>query len=344
MFNKIIINKSNLLHNLAFIKSKSKGAKICVMIKANAYGHGMKEIVECLKDEDVVFGVSCEEEGFVLRNYTNKKIIIFGAIKNYQKVIKKEIDFALLSFDELKDIIEVSNKIKIKPYLHLCLNSGMNRYGVKTEKEFFEIINYLIENKIRLEGLYTHFSSLTTDKNYTQTQKKKFYHFCSLLPDDFSPILHVGGGRTLFKKIKADMYRVGIEVYGYGNKNLKPVMSVESQIVDTVQVHKNEHIGYLCGYTAKEDMIVGAIPMGYADGLPRKLSNVIFVKNKNKKFYNVGNICMDCFMINTNSQLKTGDKVCIMDNAKVFAHFLETSEYEVLTNFGHARAERVVKI
>lgn len=342
MFNKIFINKTNLLFNLSYLRRIKPNAKICAMVKANAYGHGMKEVVECLKEQDVTFGVSSQEEGLALRKLTKKSIIIFGAIDKYEEVINSDIEFALLSFEQLKSVYEIYQKLNKKPKMHLCLNTGMNRYGIKTKSEFLKIIRFLKKQKIPLVGLYTHFSSLTTDSNYTEIQKEKFFKFCKLLPKNSKTIKHVGGGRTIFNNIDADMYRVGIEIYGYGDENLKPVMKVTSLLVDIVKARKNEHIGYLCGFTATKDMKVGAVPMGYADGLPRKLSNVFSVTKDNEKFYNVGNICMDCFMLDTKKKLKIGDEICLMDNAKELANILGTSEYEVLTNFGHARCERIV--
>ena len=342
MFNKILINKTNLLNNLRFLKNLKPNAKICVMVKANAYGHGVDEIVECLKEQDLTFGVSSQEEAFYLRKLTNKDIIIFGAVDKYEDLINNDIQFALFSFEQLKNIINIAKKIKNKPKMHLCLNTGMNRYGIKTKSEFLKITRLLQKHGIILAGLYTHFSSLTTDSLYTKMQEEKFYKFCKLLPKKSTIVKHVGGGRTIFSGIEADMYRVGIEVYGYGNKNLKPVMSVISQIVDIVKVKKNEHVGYLCGFTASKNMIVGAVPIGYADGLPRKLSNYLIVTKSNESYSNVGNICMDCFMLDTKGELRIGDKICVMDNANKLAEIIGTSEYEVLTNFGHARCVRII--
>lgn len=342
MFNKIFINKSNLLHNLNYIKNFLDGRKICVMVKANAYGHGMSEIAECLKDEDVSFGVSNQEEAFSLREITDKQIIIFGAVENYKRIIDSNIDFAVFSYNQIKNILNMQKNSK--PKMHLCLNTGMNRYGINDKNEFLKIIKLLKKHKIELSGIYTHFSSLTTDEKYTERQKRLFYDFCYLLPSEWKTQTHVGGGKTVFENIDAQMFRSGIEIYGYGDKNLLPVMSVTSQIVDTVKVKKDEHIGYLCGYTAQKDMTVGAIPLGYGDGLPRKLSNKLQIEFNNNILQNVGNICMDCFMVNIDkSKAKIGDNVVIMKDATQLAKLIGSTEYEVLTNFCKFRGERIIE-
>jgi len=342
MFSKIILNKSNLLHNIDYLE-KTAGGQLCVMVKANAYGHGAKEIVKVLEGKIKYFGVSNQSEAEELREVTKQHIIVFGACENYEICIKKQISFALLSYNHAKNMAKLYKKLKIEPRMHLCINSGMNRYGVREKEEFLKIIKLLIKNQLSLEGIYTHFSSMSTDKTYTELQHNRFEEFVSLLPSK-DTLIHIGGGNSIFTEYKADLHRIGLEVYGYGNANVKPVLSIESEIVDIQEVKKGEHVGYLCSYTAQEDMKIATIPLGYGDGLPRKLSNKLKVKIKGKIVQNVGNICMDAFMVDvTNIKCKKGDKVLIMEDASAFAPIIESTEYEVLTNFCKFRGERNIK-
>ena len=343
MFSKIFLSKDNLLHNINKIEELSK-KKTCVMVKANAYGHGMKEIISLLKDRIDFFGVSNQAEGLEARKYTTKEVIVFGRCEDYKLCMQNNISFALFSYEDAKKILKIAKKNKLKPKIHLCLNTGMNRYGIKTERELFKIISLFTKYSEQPEGVYTHFSSLTTDKRYTHLQKERFCKLLKLLPKVWHPIIHVGGGRSIFENINADMFRVGLEVYGYGNDFVKPVLSIESEIVDIVKVKQGEHIGYLCSYTAQTDMTIATIPLGYGDGLPRKLSNKLKVKLNKKEAKNVGNICMDSFMLDVSKiNCKIGDRVEIMTNATFFAKLLESTEYEVLTNFGKFRGERIIK-
>ena len=343
MFSKIFLSKANLLYNLQKIQEISKH-KTCVMIKANAYGHGMQEVISILNDKVDCFGVSNQSEALFARKYTKKDVIVFGACEDYRICMLNDISFALFSLYDAKRFVKIAQKNNLKPKMHLCLNTGMNRYGVKTDKEFDKIIAYLSRKGIKLAGMYTHFSSLTTDRNYTEMQKEKFYHFVKKLPKDWNTILHVGGGRSIFENIDADMFRVGLEVYGYGNEFVKPVLCVESEIVDIQKVNAGEHIGYLCGYTAKDNMTIATIPLGYGDGLPRKLSNKLQVKINGKTVTNVGNICMDAFMVDvSNVNCKVGDRVVIMDNASTLAPLIDSTEYEVLTNMSKFRGERIIE-
>lgn len=342
MFSNIFLNKSNLLHNISTLE-KIAGGNLCVMVKANAYGHGAKEIVQMLNGRVEYFGVSNQTEGEEIREITDANVIVFGVCEDYEKCIKHNISFALLSFQHAKKMVKLYKKLHIMPRMHLCINSGMNRYGVREKEEFLKIIDLLIKNNIILEGLYTHFSSLSTDNEYTEHQNEIFQEFVKLLPT-YDTIIHIGGGMTIFRDFTADLHRIGLEVYGYGNEFVKPVLSVESQIVDIQSVKKGEHVGYLCGFTADKDMTVATIPLGYGDGLPRKLSNKLVVKIKGKEAKSTGNICMDAFMVDvTDIKCKIGDKVIIMDNASSLAPLIESTEYEVLTNLTKFRGERKIK-
>lgn len=342
MFSKIFLYKDNLIHNIDYIKSVAK-KPICAMVKANAYGHGEKEVLSILDGRVEYFGVACQNEGLRGRKYTNGNIIVFGKCENYSQCMKHDVSFALFSFDDAKKIVKEAKKSSLFPRFHLCVNSGMNRYGFKLKDEILKTIDFLGENEIPLEGFYTHFSSLTSDESYTQKQKDKFYEMKQLLPKSWNTITHVGGGKTIYRDFDADMYRTGIECYGYGNENVLPVLGVESQIVDIQKVNAGEHVGYLCGFTAQKDMTVATIPLGYADGLPRKLSNKFQVEINGEMANSTGNVCMDAFMVDvTNIKCKIGDRVKVLTNASLLAPIIETTEYETLTNLTKMRAKRII--
>lgn len=342
MFSKIYISRENLLHNLQMVKQTS-GHDICVMVKANAYGHGLKEIVSILTEKIDYFGVSNQTEALLARQYTDKDIIIFGKCEDYITCMQENISFALFSYSDAVRIVKLAKENSLTPKFHLCLNTGMNRYGIRKIAELKKIIKLLKYNGMSLAGIYTHFSSLTTDKDYTLRQKNKFYKFIKYLPNSWHTLKHVGGGNSIFEDITCDMNRVGLEVYGYGNSQVLPVMRVESEIVDIVKVEKNEHIGYLCGFTATSDMTIATIPLGYGDGLPRKLSNKLQIEINGKQVKNVGNICMDAFMADVSKlDCKIGDRVTILSNASTLAPLIESTEYEVLTNFSKFRGERII--
>ena len=343
MLSKIILSKDNLLYNLSEIKKRTNG-KICMMVKANAYGHGLTEVATLIKDQVAFFGVANQEEAETIREICDTPIIVFGVCDDYFRCMQKNISFALFSLKMTKNIIKIAKKSQFYPKLHLCINSGMNRYGIKNLKEFVKIIRLLKNNDIKLEGVYTHFSSLTTDNKYTQKQRKNFEDFLTFLPGEWKTIIHVGGGNTMFENFNADMYRIGLGIYGYGFDFVKPVLKIKSRIVEIEDVERGEHVGYLCSFTANKKMKVATIPIGYADGLPRKLSNNISVELNGKQAKNCGNICMDTFMVDVSDiKCKIGDEVLVLDDAKIWAKLLDTTVYEVLTNFCKFRGDREIE-
>ena len=160
MLSKKIINSKNLIDNITYIKQQAFDKKVCVMVKADAYGHGMKEITELLKDEVEFFGVSNQEEALELRKYNcTSRVIVFGACEDYKICMQQDIDFALFSYPQLKEVINIAKKNHLIPKLHLNINTGMNRFGIQTKKEMNKIISLLQKNDMMLEGIYTHFSS-----------------------------------------------------------------------------------------------------------------------------------------------------------------------------------------
>ena len=343
MLSKILIDKNNLISNFKYIFSQADGKDVCMMIKADAYGHGMEEVIKILDGKVTTFGVSNLDEALRARAITNHKIIIFGDCENPLVCMKNNISMSLLSFDQLKKIIKIAKKNALRPKLHLNVNTGMNRFGIQNKSEMEKIISYCQKYGIELEGIFTHFSSLTTDAAYSIRQEKKFEEFVSMLPKEWSTISHVGGGNSMFEDVDCDMVRVGLLFYGYGNEHVKPVMKIRSIISDMQFVRKGEHVGYLSSFTAERDMIVATIPLGYADGLPRKLSNIMEVKVKNKKARSTGNICMDSFMVDVTSlNVKVGDEVSIMTDANELGKIIGTTAYEVCTNFIKFRGERQI--
>ena len=361
-FNSKQINIKNLKYNFNYIKNKINNKKICVMVKANAYGHGLTEIVQNLKDADF-FGVANFDEALAIRK-TNKdvKILIVGKTKNFENCAKNNVSISISSLEELKFLIKnLNNYANIN--IHLKVNCGMNRYGFSSLLQFKKAYKLAVNCGINVEGVFTHFSCIGEDKEQYEIQKLKFLKFLECIPKNQNPIIHVGGSGVVFEnngkckynlpsyQIPFDMVRVGIVIYGYPPfktaHKLKKVMKIQSQIVQINQVKKGEYLGYGLGFKTKKDMQVAVLPLGYADGIMRNLTGKIKVKylkkeNGKTKIYFckvLGKICMDCTFIDISSvpNARVGDKIVVMDNADVFAKAAGTISYEILTNFSKMR-------
>lgn len=322
-----LINKQNLIYNLSKIKNK----KICLMVKSNAYGHGAKEIVKIADNYVCGYGVVNINEAINLRKLTKKRIVIFAPIDDYEICKAKKIEFFVDNEPSLRKAISYG----CQNLIHLAINVGMNRYGVKSEIELRNINNVLMENKIKLKSIYTHFST-TNNHIKTKSEYQKFLHLKKMITQN-APIC-LGGSEIRNFAFDYDILRLGIDAYGYG-KMMKRVMKVTSKVVKISYVHKGEFVGYGKKYKEKFGSFVAVVPIGYGDGLMRGLSNKFKVIINGIGYVSIGYICMDCFFVKVDKSVKAGDVVEVMYDANYLSKIMKTIPYEILTNFSLLRGE-----
>lgn len=339
---KFIINKQKLIENFNALKSDN----ICAMVKADAYGHGLKSICQVLKQSVKFFGVASLDEALQIRQLDIKTpVLIVGICNDFQKALQNDIS---ITIDNEKQFLEMLKEVKNagkKQKIHIKINSGMNRLGINDKNEFKKILKALTSSKnIIFEGIFTHFATVGSDEIYFNKQLKIFKEFLKLIPPIFNPIKHLGGGDILdlikIEDIKDFMFRVGLKLYTTPHSVLK----IESKIIKILKLKKGSRVGYSNGYICEKDTKVAIIPLGYADGINRKLSNRGFVKIKNKKCKIIGNVCMDMFFTDiTQIDCEIGEKVIVFEDAQRWAKICETIPYEILTNLKHARIEYLIK-
>ncbi len=330
-----------LKENYQTIKLKCN-KKVCAMVKADAYGHGLKNICENL-DPDY-FGVATFEEAKQIRAFDNVHKVLLVGYCPYKYIIDAsalDVEITISSLQQLHGIIEILKDKDIKINCHIKINSGMNRFGVKTIKEF-NLIQKILKNQknIKFCGLFTHFCSINCDENYFKRQCEIFKLFIKSLDNCFSPIIHIGGGEILNSNLdfEFDMIRCGLNLYGYSKSiNVKPVMKLVSYIAQINDVIPYEMTGYYPCLINSAYRRVATIFYGYSDGVPKQLSNKAYVKINNALSKVVG-VCMDWIICDvSNIKCKIGDEVEVMSSASEWAKILEISEYEVLTGFKNLR-------
>lgn len=328
MYNQKIINKENLFFNL----NQFEGKKICAMVKSNAYGHGCKQIVKLLEGKVDYYGVANEAEGKFVRRFTKSPILIVGRTENFDICRKYNLECMV----DCEEEIEKAVRFGLGDSLHLKINCGMNRFGVKSCFEAKRIDNLLNEKRVMLKSIFTHFPNADNRKQ-TEKNYQKFVKVMSEVSQ--KPPLCFGGSNLKNFDFEFDMLRVGIGLYGYGTDNLKPVLSVKSHITKVFYANKGEYIGYGRKYRALKGGFYAIVPIGYGDGLFRGLSGNFSVIIGGKSFQSVGNICMDMFFVKVDKDVYEGQEVVVLSDANVFAKKMKTIPYEVLTNFSKLRAE-----
>lgn len=358
------INLDNLRHNIESFKEKSSIKKISAVIKANAYGHGAVDVAREIEDIVDYFSVSSISEGIELRKSGIKKnIMILTQVEDeyLDYAIKYNIEpsiFTLNSCKKLNEKLQASGK---KLGVHIKLDTGMRRVGfLPNEKSIEDIVEISKLENIILEGVFTHFASADeNDKVFTEKQFSTFYNMLEKINSKgikFN-IRHVDNDAAfLMYDFSMDMVRLGIGLYGiypssYVKENtktdLRPVMSLKSKISYIKDVKKGDTIGYGRTYTAPHDIKVATIMAGYADGLPRSLSNNGYILVGEEKAKILGRICMDQVMVELkNLNHEIGETVTIFGDKEItvndIADMDNTISYEILSRIPR-RVSRVYK-
>lgn len=329
---KADINLDAIHENVVNAKALTKpGTKLMAIIKADAYGHGAVMVAHTLEDVADAYGVAILEEGIELRQSgINKPILILGYTPAplYPAMIKYDIATAVFEYDMAKKMSDTAEKMGKKAKVHIKLDTGMSRIGFKQDEESLEAIKKISKLPgIEIEGCFTHFATMDEkDKTKAMKQFERYMDFVKKIEDAGIkiPVKHVSNSAGIIEKpeVNLDMVRDGICVYGmYPSEEvdktklkLTPAMEIKSYVSFVKTLEAGVEIGYGGTYTTTKETVVATIPVGYADGYSRALSNRGRVLIKGKSFPIIGRICMDQFMIDISSKpdIKQGDEVTLV--------------------------------
>lgn len=308
------INLDSLEYNINSVKEKlTNHVKLLAVIKADAYGHGAVEFAKFLENKCDFFGVACIEEAIELKKaHIKTPVLILGHVStyNYFDVVKYDIRIPIFSFDDAKELSkEALRQHKTIPY-HFCIDTGMNRIGFKPTQKNADLCKeiYTLPNII-CEGIFSHFATADEkDLSKSFEQCNRFESFIKMLEDRniTIPIKHINNSAGIMNFSKHfDMCRMGIITYGlYPSEDvdkklldIKPVMSWITHISFIKTLSPGEEISYGGTYKTTKQQKIATIPVGYADGYPRCLSNIGKVIINGEFAPIVGRICMDQFMV-----------------------------------------------
>ena len=341
------INLDNFEYNLNQIKNKLKPeTKIMPVIKANAYGTYINKRLDILNKFDIV-AVAIVDEGEDLRKLGyEKEIFVLNQpdINEIEKIVQNNLTIGLSSIEFLKEVKKQNKDLRV----HVEIETGMGRTGVALEKveEFIEEIKNT--KNIKVEGIYTHLSSADNDEEYTKKQLKIFSEAVEKITKKINTIKYIhssaSNGIVNYPEGQYNLVRAGMILYGYesgeGIKekiDLKPVAKLKSKITYLKEVEKGTSISYGRRFITKKKSKIATIPIGYADGLRRCLSNKGEVLINGRKVPIIGSVCMDSFMADVTDlpDVKLGDTVYIWDNEKItldeIAKKCDTINYEIIS-------------
>lgn len=279
--NKVIVSKDNLIFNYNYLSNLHKDIKIAPVLKSNAYGHGIAQVGQILDSAKCPFYcVDSLYEAYLLKKSRVKTpILIMGYVSPESLKVKKlPFSYAVFDIDQAK----ILNKHQPGSKIHIFVDTGMNREGVKVEdlREF--ILQLQMLENLEIEGLMTHMAvaeepgNSTTKKQLVNFKKaQKIAHEAGINPK----WIHMGGSGAVlnFKDLPCNLLRVGKALYGIGPSlsytSLKPVLKMTTKIVQIKMISKGDKIGYDSTFTAYKSMVIGILPVGYYDGIDRRLSN-----------------------------------------------------------------------
>lgn len=365
--------------NLDFFRSRlDPNVILSLVVKSNGYGHGLEEIVTLASKSGIGhFCVHNIEEALRVKNtYNNAKILIMGYITPDELDVVIENEFELVCFNaDLPALAEKSAKKMDKiAVLHLKLETGTNRYGLDRET-FCALLPEIKKYKhVRLEGLYTHYANIedTTDHTFAQHQLIRFLDFQrETLENNFSGLIShtaCSAAILLFPQTHFQMVRLGISQYGFwpsretylsylhkknttDESGLQPILTWKTRISQIKEVDQDQFIGYGCTYRVTRKSKIAVLPVGYADGYDRKLSNKGYVLINGKRAQIRGRICMNLIMVDITDipDVKVNDEVVLIGrqntewiSAEDIAAWAESIHYEVITRISQAIPRVVV--
>jgi alanine racemase len=360
------IDLNALVHNLNYIKSRlNPGTKLMAMVKAFSYGSGSFEIANVLQFHRVDYlAVAYADEGIELRKagITIPVMVMNPEEQSYDAMIRYNLEPEIFSFRVLQLFDEAAKRYRVRHpaqgpvAVHVKFDTGMRRLGFD-ESELNELIVRLGNSRdLVIRSVFSHLaaSDEAEHDDFTRRQVKLFMSMSSELQKHFTyPVYrHIlnSAGILRFPDAQLEMVRLGIGLYGIAatedeQKNLKNVSTLKTTISQLKNVPKGESIGYSRKGIAKENIKIATVPIGYADGLSRKLSNGVgkmFINNKPVPI--VGNVCMDMCMLDVSGiNCAEGDEVVVFGTEHPItdlASDMGTIAYEVLTNVSR-RVKRI---
>ena len=379
---RIELSQSGLKKNINFIRKKlSPGSRLSCVVKANAYGHGIPQIVTMLSRIGVDhISVASAYEAEEVLDYKSEgtDVMIMGILydQDIEWAIAHDIEFYVFNYDRLKLVAEKAKKLQRKAKIHIEVETGTNRTGM-TEPFFKKSLTLLKrhEELIAFQGLCTHLGGAESLSNTfrTEQQKERYKKYLAECKKrKFMPkVRHIAcsASALVMPETHYDMVRVGVATYGFWPspdvyyQHLKHVNKIKdtpmsriitwkSDIMDIKRVPKGDFIGYGTAYQATRDMNIAVIPVGYCNGYPRGQSNRGYVLINGRKARITGLINMNLFMVDVGDipNVQVGDEVVLLGkqknntiNVSSFTNYTQLLNNEMLSRLPTAIPRKIVR-
>ncbi|MFY9175497.1 MAG: alanine racemase [Peptococcia bacterium] len=352
------INLADIVHNYQEVR-RLVGPKVLVMaiVKANAYGHGAVKVAQTLSEAGAnYFGVAITNEAIQLREAgIDKPILIIGWTppEDYERALQYRIALTIYSLQEAEILSRIALEYGEKATVHLKIDTGMGRIGfIPSQESLREILQILKLPGLKVEGIFTHLAKADEkDKSYTNQQLDLFQKFCRQIEDTAGyriSLKHTANSAAIIDCPNSyfDMVRAGIMLYGLrpsaevqlSKVDLRQALTLRARISHIKKVPPNSSISYGGIYVTEAEELIATLPIGYADGYSRLLSNRARVAWQGHTAPILGRVCMDQIMFRaTGLDVKIGDVVTLIGRDRdiflsvdEFAEILGTINYEIV--------------
>lgn len=314
-------------------KNIAEDTKMIAVVKADAYGHGAVPIAHLIEGYDYIWGfaaATAEEAVHLRENGVTKPILILGIVfeEYYPELVRDDIRMAVCEYEEAEKLSKEAVLQNKTVHIHIALDTGMTRIGYADIPESVEEIKKIAGlPNLEIEGMFTHFSRADEyDRSPAMVQLERYQKFSDLVEAAGVeiPLHHCSNSAGIIRVPEANLsiVRAGITIYGiYPSSEverdivkLTPVMELKSHVTYVKDVPEGAAISYGGTYVADKKRRVATIPVGYADGYPRQLSNKGWVLIHGKKAPILGRVCMDQFMVDVTEigDVKKGDEVTLL--------------------------------
>lgn len=365
----IEISLPAIRHNIAaFRRILSPDAEIMGIIKADAYGHGAVRVARVLREQGVKrFGVALLQEGVELReNGFEEPILILGYTSedDFPLALRSGLTPTIYDYSQAALLERYACEMGKSAKIHIKVDTGMGRIGFRPGMQSLQEIGKIAElSHLVLEGMFSHLAWADNPlDDFTRVQFARFRHFIGDLEEAgiHFQLKHIANSAATinFPDMHLDLVRIGISLYGlYPDPQMRtdpkidlhPAMQVKARLVQVKEVSKDTPLSYGCTFRTNCKSLIGTVPMGYADGVPRVLSNNGSVLVRGKRCPIVGRICMDQFMVDLTdlAHAAVGDEIVLLGcqegvwiSADEVAEKAGSISYEIVTRMSR-RAPRV---
>lgn len=328
------IDLDAVAYNMEQMKRSLKPeTKVMAVIKADGYGHGAVQIAEMMERWEYIWGfaVATLDEAVVLRTEgIRKPILVLGCVfpDQYMEMLNHEIRMNVYTEEMAESISQMAAREGKTAYMHIKLDTGMARLGFDISEQSVEAVQRISEMKnVCMEGIFTHFAKADeTSKEFTKKQIDEFKWMVRKLKEKGVSFTyeHCSNSAGIIDVPEAnfDLVRAGISTYGLypsdevekKNVKLKPALALKSHVAFVKEIEAGTPVSYGGTFVADRKMTIATIPVGYADGYPRSLSNKGYVLIRGRKAPIIGRVCMDQFMVDVTEieGASFGDKVTMI--------------------------------